>query len=71
MIQPLILVATADKPDINLDPQQNMFEISGKSLPENAKLFYDPVIEWFEIYAKEPNEFIMGWMLSPVTGLIM
>ncbi len=56
MIQPLILAATPDKPEINLDPQQNIFEISGKSLPENAKAYYDPIIEWFENYAKEPNE---------------
>ena len=56
MIQPLLLAGTPDKPDVNLDPEQNRFEISGKSLPENAKSFYDPVIEWLENYAKEPNE---------------
>ena len=56
MSQPLNIVATADKPEINLDPQQNVFEILGKSLPEDAKAFYDSVIEWFEEYANEPNE---------------
>lgn len=56
MIQPLILEPTVDKPVVNLDPQQNTFEISGKSFPEDARLFYDPIIEWFEYYAKDPNE---------------
>ncbi|MBI5219052.1 MAG: DUF1987 family protein [Bacteroidia bacterium] len=32
-----------------------MFEISGKSLPENANKIYNPVIEWFEGYSKNPN----------------
>ena len=56
MSEPLNIVATADKPEINLDPQQDVFEILGKSLPEDAKSFYDPVIDWFEEYANEPNE---------------
>ncbi len=56
MSQPINISATADKPEVNLDPQQNTFEISGKSLPEDARLFYNPIIEWFEDYAKDPNE---------------
>ena len=56
MSEPLNRSSTADKPEINLDPKQNTFEISGKSLPEDAKSFYDPVIEWFEEYANDPNE---------------
>ena len=56
MNQPLILPPTVDNPGVNLDPQQNTFEISGKSLPEDARMFYDPIIEWFENYSKDPNE---------------
>ena len=56
MNQPLTIPPTEDNPGVNLDPQQNTFEISGKSLPENAMMFYDPIIEWFENYAKDPNE---------------
>jgi len=56
MDQPLIIPLTEDKPEVNLDPQKNTFEISGKSLPEDARIFYDPIIEWFENYAKDPNE---------------
>jgi len=56
MNQPIIIPPTVDKPEVNLDPQQNKFEISGKSLPENAMMFYDPIIGWLEDYAKNPNE---------------
>ena len=56
MNQPLILASTPDKPHVVLDPQQNNFKICGKSLPENAKEFYDPIIVWLGNYAKEPNE---------------
>ncbi len=56
MSEPLNIVAAADKPEINLDPQQDVFEILGKSLPEDAKSFYDPVIEWFEEYLIKSNK---------------
>ena len=56
MSQPLNISATPDKPEVHLDPQQNIFEISGKSLPEDAKSFYDSIIEWFEDYANQPND---------------
>ncbi|MCK4748381.1 MAG: DUF1987 domain-containing protein [Bacteroidales bacterium] len=56
MSQQLFIPATEDKPEVNLDPLQDKFEISGKSLPEDAKSFYDPIIEWFEEYTKEPND---------------
>lgn len=56
MPQPLNLAATGDKPEVNLDAEQNIFEILGKSLPEDAKSFYDPIIEWLEDYAGSPND---------------
>ena len=56
MSEPLHISSTADKPEINLDSKANVFEILGKSLPEDAKSFYDPVITWFEEYANAPNE---------------
>ncbi len=42
-------------PQINFNPQEGIFEILGRSLPENATNFYDSVIDWVEEYAKEPN----------------
>ena len=33
-----------------------MFSISGKSLPEDVKEFYYPIIDWVAEYAKVPNQ---------------
>ncbi|HOP03197.1 MAG TPA: DUF1987 domain-containing protein [Tenuifilaceae bacterium] len=43
-------------PHIELNKEQGIFIIEGKSLPEDVKDFYNPVIEWFNQYQKEPNE---------------
>lgn len=46
---------TEDTPKIILDKSNGIFELSGRSLPEDAAEFYHPVIEWLENYAKGPN----------------
>ncbi len=45
-----------DSPKILLDSGAGIFEITGKSLPEDVSAFYEPVLEWFEDYASGPNE---------------
>src|ERR1019366_4989675 len=45
-LQPLSLVASESTPHILFDPARNIFEMKGESRPENAKAFYDPVIDW-------------------------
>ena len=50
------LSKTDDKPEILLDQEENIFEMSGKSLPENSAEFYSPVKDWFLEYLKQPNE---------------
>jgi len=44
-----------DIPKITLDKEANVFEICGKSLPENAVEFYSPVIKWIKEYVQNPN----------------
>ena len=44
-----------DTPGILLDQERGVFEISGRSLPEDASAFFDPVIEWVREYKKAPN----------------
>lgn len=46
---------TEDTPKITLDKASGTFEISGRSLPEDAAGFYAPVLNWIESYKKEPN----------------
>jgi SiaC family regulatory phosphoprotein len=44
-----------DTPKIILNKQNGIFEISGRSLPEDSAEFYRPVLEWIAEYAKSPN----------------
>lgn len=55
-MSPLIIDATQDTPRIHFDPKNNIFEISNKSLPEDANGFYRPVIDWLENYKHKPNK---------------
>ena len=41
---------TVDTPGVILSPEENHFEISGKSYPEDTKEFYGPVLEWMDSY---------------------
>src|SRR4051812_32584391 len=51
----LNLEGTEDTPKIILDKKNGIFEISGRSLPEDSAEFYRPVLEWIEKYGSEPN----------------
>jgi len=47
---------TDDTPTIILDKESGIFEISGRSLPEDVTTFYEPVLSWLDEYQEEPNE---------------
>ncbi|MFM8911607.1 MAG: DUF1987 domain-containing protein [Flammeovirgaceae bacterium] len=51
----LNLKGTEDTPTIILDKKNGIFEISGRSLPEDSAEFYRPVIEWIKAYARNSN----------------
>ena len=51
----LNLEGTEDTPKIILDKKNGIFEISGRSLPEDSAEFYRPVLEWIEQYGEQPN----------------
>jgi len=51
----LDLEGTPDTPRITLNKDSGIFEVSGRSLPEDVIEFYTPVIEWIKAYAKAPN----------------
>lgn len=51
----LNLEGTEDTPKIMLDKGNGIFEISGRSLPEDSAEFYQPVLEWINEYASAPN----------------
>ena len=49
------LEATEDTPKIVLDAANNIFEISGRSIPEDSATFYKPILEWIDLYGSKPN----------------
>ena len=55
-MNPIIISATEDTPGIRLDAASGIFEISGRSLPEDVVKFYKPILDWLDEYAQSPSE---------------
>ena len=55
-MNPIIFSATEDTPEVKLDSANNIFEMSGRSLPEDVVKFYRPILDWLDQYAQSPNE---------------
>jgi len=47
--------ATDETPKVILDSGKSVFEFSGKSLPEDVTVFYDPILAWLDAYSGSPN----------------
>ena len=55
MINSIKIDEKEDTPKVIFDPSNNFFEISGRSLPEDAILFYEPILTWLTEYSNNPN----------------
>jgi hypothetical protein len=44
-------------PAVRLDKEKNIFELSGRSLPEDVDAFYIPIIDWVQKYIEQPNDY--------------
>ena len=55
MATKIFIEETKQTPFIHFDTEKNMFEISGRSLPEDVNKFYNPIREWITEYVKSPN----------------
>ena len=49
------IMGTDDTPTVILDADNDIFEISGRSLPEDVTAFYDPILNWLDEYGTSPN----------------
>ena len=47
---------TSDSPKVVLDRKSGTFSFTGRSLPENPKEFYHPLLKWLSIYSKQPQK---------------
>jgi len=53
-MEKLVIEAGDDTPRVVLDKDELVFEISGRSLPEDAVGFYESTFKWMREYAKSP-----------------
>ncbi|MBO7497362.1 MAG: DUF1987 domain-containing protein [Salinivirgaceae bacterium] len=49
------IVGTDDTPSVTLDVANEIFEISGRSLPEDVAVFYEPILDWIDRYSEEAS----------------
>jgi hypothetical protein len=52
----LFIAGTDDSPEITFDKVNGIFEIKGRSLPEDVIAFYSQTFSWLEQYVSSPNE---------------
>lgn len=55
MPSPLKIEPTHKTPKVYFEPAENVFELSGRSIPEDSVSFYKPLLDWLDDYAKSPN----------------
>lgn len=53
-MEKFILRETPKTPSVSFDPVDGVFEIRGKSIPENSIGFYAPILEYLDSYSGSP-----------------
>lgn len=51
-----VLEGTPKSPQVNFNAETGVLLLSGRSIPENAREFYRPMIEWVEKYNTSPKQ---------------
>jgi SiaC family regulatory phosphoprotein len=51
----LIIEPTPKTPKVILNSEINVFEVSGRSIPEDSIGFYKKILDWIDEYSKSPN----------------
>lgn len=47
---------TSKTPSVSFDPEHGVFELRGKSIPENSNVFFTPLLQYVERYGAKPAE---------------
>lgn len=50
------LESTPKTPRLSFNNDNGIFEISGRSIPENSIEFYKPLLDWLDQYVKTPKK---------------
>jgi hypothetical protein len=49
-MEPIIIEGTPKTPTVKFDASAGVFEIKGRSIPENSVEFYKPLVDWLDGY---------------------
>lgn len=55
-MEDILIKATARTPYVNFNSSSGRLELRGRSIPENAPRFYEPLFKWIKQYANNPAE---------------
>ena len=56
---------TDDTPSVVLDVENEVYQLSGRSLPEDVGAFYDPILDWLDDFAENgPSKMVFGFKLE-------
>lgn len=58
------LEGTAKTPNINFNASTGIFEITGRSIPENSIAFYRPLLDWLDVYIKTSENTLVNLNVS-------
>jgi SiaC family regulatory phosphoprotein len=53
-MEPIIIEGTPKTPTVKFDSTVGVFEIRGRSIPENSVEFYKPLVDWLDTYKESP-----------------
>jgi hypothetical protein len=53
-MEPIIIEGTPKTPTVRFDLSHGIFEIRGRSIPENSVEFYKPLVDWLDTYKESP-----------------
>ena len=53
-MEPIIIEGTPKTPTVKFDSTEGVFEIKGRSIPENSVEFYKPLVDWLDSYKETP-----------------
>ena len=55
-MEPLIIAQTNETPAVTLNGNEGTFKFVGKSYPENVNEFYGNILNYLELYLKNPKD---------------
>jgi len=67
-MEKIFIKETLNSPGIILDPEKKRYEISGKSFPENARTFYQPLIDWIKDIPPSPEKIRLSFILDYISS---